>query len=255
MSATIHTCDVRKVYRTGGVSVTALHGVDVTVAPGEFVAVMGPSGSGKSALIHIVGGLELPTSGTVEVNGVFLTGLSESQRSVLRRSTIGVVFQTFNLLPNLTVAANVDLPALLVHRLPAEIARHRKELLDDLGLVDQARAFPDELSGGQRQRVAIARALINRPAVLLADEPTGDLDSRTSRQVMDVLRRFHRDGQTIVLVTHDPEVASYADRVVFLRDGQLVDGTPLRQPGDPVPVLRRLVQISAGPEPATSHHG
>ncbi len=243
MNPVIETRNLLKTYRADRVAVEALRGVDLRVAPGEFVAVMGPSGSGKSTLLHLLGGLDRPTAGEVVVAGQRLDALSESARAVMRRETVGFVFQAYNMIPNLTVADNVDLPGLLAGHPSAEVAARREELLEALGLADKDRAFPGELSGGQQQRVAIARALVNRPAVLLADEPTGNLDSRSGAEVLALLRRFHAEGQTTVLVTHDAKVASFAGRVVFMRDGQLVDETRLAAPGDAAMVLSRLVQL------------
>ena len=243
MNPVIETRNLLKTYRTDGVAVEALRGVDLRVAPGEFVAVMGPSGCGKSTLLHLLGGLDRPTAGEVVVAGQRLDALSESARAVMRRETVGFVFQAYNLIPNLTVADNVDLPGLLAGHPSAEVAARREELLEALGLADKERAFPGELSGGQQQRAAIARALVNHPAVLLADEPTGNLDSRSGAEVLALLRRFHAEGQTTVLVTHDAKVASFAGRVIFMRDGQLVDETRLTAPGDAATVLSRLVQL------------
>ncbi len=243
MEKVIETRDLRKTYRANGVVVEALRGVDLEVARGEFVAVMGPSGCGKSTLLHLLGGLDRPTAGQVMVAGRRMDVLDESARAVLRRETIGFVFQTYNLIPNLTVADNVGLPGLLVRHTASDAAARRGELLEALGIADRARAFPGELSGGEQQRVAIARALINRPAVLLVDEPTGNLDSRSGSEVMALLHRFHVEGQTVVLVTHDPKVASFAQRVIFMRDGRLVDEAQLGSPGDAAAVLSGLVHL------------
>jgi len=235
--------NLQKTYRNDGVAVPALRGVDLSVEPGEFVAVMGPSGCGKSTLLHLLAGLDQPTEGEVLLDGRRLNDLSESQRAVLRRRTVGFVFQAYNLIPNLTVADNVDLPGLLAGRPPAEVARRRDELLAALGLADKPDAFPSQLSGGQQQRVAIARALINAPTVLLADEPTGNLDSRSGNEVLTLLRQFNAQGQTIVLVTHDPKVASFAGRVIFMRDGRFVSEMRPRRSGDPAQVIARLVEV------------
>jgi putative ABC transport system ATP-binding protein len=243
MELAIETRNLCKTYHTNGVVVEALRGVDLQVAPGEFVSVMGPSGCGKSTLLHLLGGLDRPTGGEVTVIGRRIDTLDESARAVLRRRTVGFVFQAYNLIPNLSVADNIDLPGLLAGRPTKEVARRREELLAALGIAGKARAFPSELSGGEQQRVAIARALINQPDVLLVDEPTGHLDSRSGSEVMALLRRFHGGGQTIVLVTHDARVAGFAQRVVFMRDGQLVDETRLTVPGDAAAVLSRLVQL------------
>ena len=221
--------EVRGLRKTYG-RVDALRGVDLDVEPGEFVAVMGPSGCGKSTLLHLLGGLDRPTAGEVRLGGRRIDGLSESARAVLRRQEVGFVFQAYNLVPNLCVADNVDLPGLLTKRSRRAVARRRDELLEALGLVDRASALPGELSGGEQQRVGIARALVNAPPVLLADEPTGNLDSRSGGEVVELLRSVHGKGQTIVLVTHDHVVASAADRVVAMRDGRIVDEAPLGAP-------------------------
>ncbi|WPW33519.1 ABC transporter ATP-binding protein [Streptomyces atratus] len=212
---------LRSVRRTYG-EVDALDGIDLTVRPGTFTAVMGPSGSGKSTLLHCAAGLDRPTSGTVEVGGVELTGLSERRLTLLRRDRIGFVFQAFNLVPSLTAAQNVALSLRLAGRRPSRT--EVRESLARFGLADRAGHRPAEMSGGQQQRVALARALITRPSVLFGDEPTGALDTATSQEVMVMLRELvDREGQTIVMVTHDPMAAAYADRVVFLVDGRVAD--------------------------------
>ncbi len=198
--------DLHKIYRTDGVAVPALRGVDSTLEPGEFVAVMGPSGCGKSTLLHLLAGLDTPTQGGVVLDGQRLNDLNESRRALLRRATVGFVFQAYNLIPNLTVVDNVDLPGLLAGQPAAEVAERRNELLEALGIAEKADEFPHQLSGGQQQRVAIARALINAPTVLLADEPTGNLDSRSGNEVLALLRGFNEEGQTILLVTHDSKM-------------------------------------------------
>jgi putative ABC transport system ATP-binding protein len=244
MDVVIETRDLHKTFFSNGVEVRALRGLDLQVIRGEFVAVMGPSGCGKSTLLHVLAGLDHATQGEVYVAGVRIDTLGESARAVMRRAQIGLVFQTYNLIPNLTVADNVDLPGLLGGRPPAVVAERREELLKALSIEEKARALPGELSGGQRQRVALARALINRPTVLLADEPTGNLDSRSGAEVMDLLSRLHSDGQTLLLVTHDPRMASFAGRVIFMRDGRLVDETMLTEPGDLSQELASLVQLA-----------
>ncbi|MEV0259173.1 ABC transporter ATP-binding protein [Streptomyces sp. NPDC050732] len=207
------------VHRLHG-EITALDGVDLDVRTGTFVAVMGPSGSGKSTLLRCAAGLDRPTSGRVEVGGTVLTGLSERRLTLLRRERIGFVFQDFNLLPALSAAQNVALPLRLAGR---KVSRTEiRDALGRVGLADRAGHRPGELSGGQQQRVALARALVTRPAVLFGDEPTGALDTGTSRQVLVLLRGLvDGEGQTVVMVTHDPVAASYADRVVFLVDGRV----------------------------------
>jgi putative ABC transport system ATP-binding protein len=247
MDHAIETHGLWKTFGQGPAAVHAVRGVDLSVARGEFAALMGPSGCGKSTLLHLLGGLDTPTDGAVRVDGHHLDGLSESERAVLRRRTIGFVFQAYNLVPNLTVADNVDLPGLLAGRSADEVASRRRELLADLGLADRADALPTRMSGGQQQRAAVARALVNRPTVLLADEPTGNLDSASGRQVLDLLARLHASGQTIVVVTHDPLVASQAQRVLFMRDGEVVD--ELRDGGasDPRAVMETMARIEALP--------
>ncbi|GAA1600583.1 ABC transporter ATP-binding protein [Kribbella sancticallisti] len=212
--------DVRRVYGRGGNAVTALDGISISFARGTFTAVMGPSGSGKSTFLHCAAGLDRPTSGAVAIDGRPLAGLNERQLTELRRERIGFVFQSFNLLPALTVWQNVTLPQELDGRRTNRAAV--REVLDRVGLGDKYKSRPGELSGGQQQRVAIARALVARPAVIFADEPTGALDTQTAADVLELLREPVRSqGQTVVMVTHDPVAASYADQVVFLADGVL----------------------------------
>jgi putative ABC transport system ATP-binding protein len=243
MDIVIATRELHKIYNTNGILVEALRGVDLKITSGEFVGVMGPSGCGKSTLLHLLGGLDHPTQGEVYVAGQQMSGLSESQRAVLRRRTIGFVFQAYNLLPNLSVADNVELPGLLAGNLPKEVAARREELLEALGIPEKTRSFPGELSGGQQQRVAIARALVNQPTVLLVDEPTGNLDSRSGSEVMKLLCHFHKRGQTILLVTHDPWVAGFAERVIFMQDGRLVDELEVTVSEDDGVVLPRLLAL------------
>jgi putative ABC transport system ATP-binding protein len=225
--------------------VLALRGVDLDVAPGEFVAVMGPSGCGKSTLLHLLGGLDRPTAGAIELAGRPVERLSEAEWAVVRRREIGFVFQFFNLVGNLTVAENVELPARLVGVSSQKARRRREELLERLGVSARADALPSQLSGGQQQRVALARALVNRPSVLLADEPTGNLDSKSASDVLALLREVRAEGQTILLVTHDARAASLADRVISLRDGLVVDETRLADGGEPESVLSRLLRLEA----------
>jgi putative ABC transport system ATP-binding protein len=217
---TIRLDDVRKVYGKDGNSVVALAGVGVSFLGGTFTAVMGPSGSGKSTLLHCAAGLDQPSSGSVQLDGQELSGLNETQLTLLRRDRIGFIFQSFNLLPALTVLQNITLPLQLAGR-KADKTRV-DEVISRVGLTDRRDHRPSELSGGQQQRVAIARALVTRPAVIFGDEPTGALDSKTAREVLTLLKEAGQAGQTIVMVTHDPIAASYADRVVFLADGQVV---------------------------------
>ncbi len=245
MKTVVETRSLGKTYRSNGEAVQALHGVDMQVAAGELVAVMGPSGCGKSTLLHLLGGLDRPTEGEVHLNGRRVDALSEAAWAVLRRTQIGFVFQFFNLIGNLDVADNIELPALMAGIHPAEARRRREALLAELGLPGKARAVPAQLSGGQQQRVALARALVNQPAVLLADEPTGNLDSRSTAEVLALLRRMNAGGQTMLLVTHDPRVASIADRVIAMRDGQIRNETRLEKGRDAQATISRLVQLEA----------
>ncbi len=223
MSELIRLSDVTKVYQ-GGIT-GALNGVSVTVEKGEFTAIMGPSGSGKSTMLNLVAGLDRPTSGTVIVGGTDLGRLGEAELARFRRDQIGFVFQFFYLLPNLTALENVLIPAQLKGNVVPGRAR---ELLDQLGIEEIADRYPARLSGGQQQRIAIARALINNPTLLLADEPTGALDTHTGEQVMELLGGLHRNGQTILLVTHDAKLATrHAARVLSVLDGKIVDDARL----------------------------
>jgi len=221
MSAPVQLADIRKVYGTGPGAVTALAGVTYGFAPGTFTAVMGPSGSGKSTLLHCAAGLDAPTSGDVHLVGTSLRGLDETALTELRRDHVAFVFQSFNLMPALTVRQNVVLPLMLAGKSPDDA--WVSEVIRRVGLGERTRHRPSELSGGQQQRVAIARALAGRAAITFADEPTGALDTVTALEVLRLLQDQSRElGQTIVMVTHDPVAASYADRVVFLVDGQIV---------------------------------
>jgi len=214
---------VKKQYRMGEVTVDALAGVDFAVEEGEFVAIMGPSGSGKSTLLHLLGGLDQPSDGEVTLGEKRLSLLSDNQITLMRRHNVGFIFQFYNLIPTLSAEENVALPLLIDGQ---SLKKHRDKidgLLELVGLSDRRHHKPDQLSGGQQQRVAIARAFVTDPAIVLADEPTGNLDSRTGEDILVLLRRSCDElQQTIVMVTHDPKAASYADRVVFLRDGKIV---------------------------------
>jgi putative ABC transport system ATP-binding protein len=243
--AVLEASGLAKTYRSLGADVLALRGVDLALEPGEFVAVMGPSGSGKSTLLHLLGGLDRPSAGQVMLDGERVDHRSEAALALIRRRRLGFVFQFFNLIGDLSVADNVELPALLVGASPGDARRRRAELLAELGLDGKGGAAPAQLSGGEQQRVAIARALVNRPAVLLADEPTGNLDSASAKEVLDLLRREREAGQTILLVTHDARVAAAADRVVTMRDGLAVDETRLDDSRDARNVLSQLIGLEA----------
>ena len=244
-TSVLSTRGLAKTYASDGVEVLALRGVDLDVSAGEFVAVMGPSGSGKSTLLHLLGGLDRPTAGTIELDGRPVEKLSERDWAILRRSRIGFVFQFFNLVDNLTVAENVELPARLIGTSARDARTRREALLSRLGVSARADALPAQLSGGQHQRVALARALVNRPSVLLADEPTGNLDSGSAAEVVALMRQLRDEGQTVVLVTHDARVASAADRVISMRDGLVVDETALVDGEHPSAVVSQLLQLEA----------
>jgi len=217
---------VRKTFEAENAPVRALRGVTLTLEPGEFVALMGPSGCGKSTLLSLVAGLETPDEGEISVAGEPVTGRTEDELARMRRHHIGLVFQFFNLLEGMTVLENVALPAIIAGRKRKMAETRARDLLDLLGIGDKALAVPGVLSGGQRQRLAIARALANDPTLLLADEPTGALDSAGGAEVIELMRRLHRGGQTIVLVTHAAEVAAAAERVVRMRDGLISEPEP-----------------------------
>src|ERR1051326_6911363 len=219
MTDVVRTQDLRKTYESEGVPVRALRGVDMKIAPAEFVAVMGPSGCGKSTLLNLIAGLDKPTDGEIWVADNTLSDKDENQLARLRRKHIGIVFQFFNLLEGMSVLENVTLPAIIAGSSRKSAETRARDLLDLLGLADKAKNAPGVLSGGQPQRLAIARALANQPTLLLPDEPTGSLDSAGGAEVMELFRRLHKDGQTLILVTHDQRVAGHADRIIKMRDG------------------------------------
>ena len=219
----IETQDLRKTYRVGKVDVPALRGVDLRVTPGEFLAIVGPSGSGKSTLFHIIGGLTPPTSGRVQVAGLDLASLTDGGRTRLRKQTVGFVFQKFNLLPNLTARDNIAV-ARYISGARGPAGKDFEEVLRVLGIENRLDHKPSALSGGEQQRVTISRAIVNRPAILLADEPTGNLDTDNSKAVLDILRDLNqRLGQTILMITHNPEAAAFAHRTIRMRDGRVMD--------------------------------
>ncbi|HWP62487.1 MAG TPA: ABC transporter ATP-binding protein [Candidatus Binatia bacterium] len=248
MAAILEARDLTKRYTIGSQVVDALRGVSLSVAPGEFVAIMGPSGSGKSTLLHLLGGLDRPTSGEVVLEGVPIHRLSDDEATRLRREKTGFVFQAFNLIPLLTVYENVALPLTIagVSTRRREVAERIRAVIDLVDLGDRLRARPDQLSAGEQQRVAVARALVTRPAILLADEPTGNLDYASGTELLGALwRSCVEEGQTIVLVTHDAKAAAYADRVCVVEDGRIVDEIALGRRADhsAAPLIARLAEL------------
>jgi len=215
--------DLKKIYRVGEIDVHALRGVNLAVERGEFLAVVGPSGSGKSTLFHILGGLTPPTSGSIHIGGRDLLAMTEAERTNLRKTGVGFVFQKYNLLPTLTAADNIEIARDIAHQ-KGPLDPRFAEILDLLGIKSRLHHKPRALSGGEQQRVAIARAIVNHPAILLADEPTGNLDTENSEAVLGLLRDLNtRLGQTILMITHNPEAAAYAHRLVKMRDGRVID--------------------------------
>jgi len=230
--------DIAKVYEMDGRTLRALDNISLQVKAGEFVAIIGPSGSGKSTLMNLIACLDTPTSGTYELDGVEVGKLNDDDLSLARNSKIGLVFQSYNLLARMTALENVELP--LLYGTHAADGNAAQQALETVGLGDRTHHWPNQLSGGQQQRVAIARALINDPAIILADEPTGALDTRSGMEVMSIVQKLNREGRTVVLVTHDQAVAEHASRIIGLRDGRIVSDEPVAQPRQAEDELAKL---------------
>ncbi len=249
----VELAGITRVYDTGRVAVRALRGVDLSVQEGEFLAIMGPSGSGKSTLMNVLGCLDRPTEGSYLLNGRDVAALGAEELARIRNRTLGFVFQAFHLLPRTSAQENVELP-LLYHEDGLswkEIHRRAREALESVGLGDRIDHTPNELSGGQKQRVAIARALVTEPRVLLADEPTGNLDSRTTLEIIDILQGLNRSGLTILMVTHEPEIARFANRVVTMRDGLIASDRPSPGLSATHALAEWRDELDADPEPET----
>ncbi|GAA0204165.1 ABC transporter ATP-binding protein [Selenomonas dianae] len=221
MPSTIHLHGIRKLYRIGGETLAALDGIDLDIRRGEFAALMGPSGSGKSTLMNILGCLDRPSAGSYLLDGAEVAGLDDDALAATRNKKIGFVFQNFNLLPRISALDNVALPLVYAGVGRRERTERAQEMLAAVGLSDRGAHLPNELSGGQRQRVAIARALVNDPHIIMADEPTGNLDTKSTQEIMDIFERMHEKGHTIILVTHEPEIALRASRQLLVRDGRI----------------------------------
>lgn len=244
MKNILKATNLKKIYGKGVTEVEALRGISLSVKEGEFVAVMGPSGSGKSTLLYLLGGLDNPTSGEVMLKDTNISVLPDKKVTLTRRRHIGFVFQFFNLLPTLTAEENITLPLVIDGKKPQDYQEKVENLLRLIGLEERRHHKPDELSGGEQQRVAIARALATEPAILLADEPTGNLDSKTSQEILNLLKKSSTElGQTIVMVTHNSTAASYANRIVFLRDGEEVSELILGGKNDPASIITHLKKL------------
>jgi putative ABC transport system ATP-binding protein len=243
----VRTESLTKVYGDISHRVVALNNVNLTVEESEFVAIMGPSGSGKSTLLYLLGGLDAPTSGKIWLHNADLSTLNDDELSRTRRTEIGFVFQFYNLIPVLTAKENVAMPLILDGMPRSKALQSAEEALNNVGLMDRKTHRPAELSGGEQQRVALARALVTNPSLILGDEPTGNLDSHASDEIVQLLRQVVDEwGRTIILVTHDPRIAAYADRIIFLKDGQIVDENRLKGHGDSTAIREQLGKVAVG---------
>jgi len=240
---TIRIKELKKIYRIGKIIVPALSGVDLDISAGEFVAIMGPSGSGKSTLMNIIGALDIPTSGKYYLDGVDVGELNDNELAIIRNEKVGFVFQTFNLLARANVFGNVELPLIYTRD---RIRNKKKKILDSIesvGLTNWIKHRPNELSGGQKQRVAIARALVNNPSIILADEPTGNLDSRTGEEIIEIFQKLNSIGKTIIIVTHEMDIAKHTHRIIFLRDGTINGQEKVDDPLSAANMLRTMPKL------------
>ncbi|MCK5567215.1 MAG: ABC transporter ATP-binding protein [Actinomycetia bacterium] len=236
--------NITKVYRIGDIRVNALRGTDLTIRKGEFIALMGPSGSGKSTLMNIIGALDIPTSGSYSLEDIDISKLNDNQLAEIRNKKIGFVFQTFNLLSKANVMGNIELPLIYSRKNPKKSRRKQvSDVIESIGLTEWIRHRPNELSGGQKQRVAIGRALVNDPAVILADEPTGNLDSRTGEEILAIFQDLNRQGKTILFVTHELELAKHAQKIVYLRDGIIINEEKIENPIDAREILKNMPKL------------
>lgn len=226
MDKMISIKNLNKVYKTGSVEVHALKNVNIEIDYGEFIAIMGHSGSGKSTLMNILGCLDKPTDGQYLLDGIAISKQKPDELSLIRNKKIGFVFQAFNLIPRTSVLKNVELPMIYAKIKPSQRKKRALELLEKVGLSERTHHLPNELSGGQKQRVAIARAMSNKPPIILADEPTGNLDTNSSVEIMELFTNLHKEGNSIILVTHEPEIAEFADRVIVFKDGVIIEDRP-----------------------------
>ena len=222
--------NIVKVYTTGDIQLTALKGVSLHIKPGEFASIMGPSGCGKSTMMNVLGCLDKMTSGQYILNGKDISGLQDNELATIRNKEIGFVFQSFNLLPRINLLDNVELPMVYAGIAPKERRERALEALKKVDLGDRIRHRPNEISGGQKQRVAIARAIVNRPSVILADEPTGNLDTKVTEEIMRIIQKLNKEGTTILMVTHESEVARFSKRIIRMRDGNITDDSPVENP-------------------------